>query len=503
MASYHDEEEDDNVATKLLVPTSGGSGTTNTESLNKQSENSVMMGSGGNQSSYGTTGYGTGKGSNNQETEVTTIAAFANLGTYFSLPISLVNDFFGARVCSIVSAFLFFAGYFLFLLLYTGIMPNHYLVAGLFFMIMGSGSAGGYLASISTNLKNFSEKNRGLVVGVLASCFGLSSFVFSSIYTYVFSGELEGYLYFTAIFGTVVIFSGCIFMNSIAKKEEPKKEAEKTLLPPPQEEIQDQQQEEGAVVTYEEAAEPQVEKKVYADISANKSLEPPVNNPFGMLMTLDFYIMFIVYMIGSGCGLVIINNLGAIVIAYGGYNGQQNLMVQLLSIFNCLGRIAFGFLSDKFLLPKYHLTRVTFFNIAVLMMGVMHFIFAWAPVNSLYFFICVMGFFNGGIFSLAPSFCSERFGAKYFGMNFSIMNLAAACGSYGLATFVTGQLYQINIDAPRTTTCHGHDCFQLTFFITSSLCGFAFILGLFLQYRTRWVYWIFFRRRITQSKKQV
>ena len=121
-------------------------------------------------------------------------------------------------------------------------------------------------------------------------------------------------------------------MNSVSKKEEAKKpEPEVAVLKSEEEEVVDQQQVEAALLTYEDVT-PKIEKKVYADISANKSLEPPMDNPFKMLMSLDFYLMFIVYMIGSGCGLVIINNLGAIVIAYGGYNGQQNLMVQLLSI---------------------------------------------------------------------------------------------------------------------------------------------------------------------------
>ncbi|KAG2379535.1 hypothetical protein C9374_006652 [Naegleria lovaniensis] len=461
--------------------------------------------------------------------EVTTIAALANLGTYFSLPISLVNDFAGARICSIVSAGLYFTGYFLFLLLYLEKLPNHYILGGIFFLIMGSGSAGGYLASMSTNLKNFSETNRGLVVGILASCFGLSSFFFSSAYSYIFSQALEPYLLFTAIFGTVVLFSGCIFMNTVSKgpantsqktskeskeEESAQQNSERTSLlkhddlppqePPMASEV-DNSQEEGAVVTYEEAATtetPLKEKKIFADISANNSMDPPVLNPFRMLLTLDFYMFFIVYTIAAGCGLVIINNLGSIVLAYGGYHGQQNVMVQLLSVFNCVGRIVFGFLSDKFLLPHRHLTRISFFNMAVFMMGVVHFIFAWIPVNGIYGMICVMGFFNGGIFSLAPSFCSERYGSKYFGMNFSIVNLAAAAGSYALATSLAGKIYQDGVIPPRITTCHGRDCFQLTFFITTALCGFALILGLVLQYRTRWVYGIFYRRRMAAMQKQ-
>ena len=188
---------------------------------------------------------------------------------------------------------------------------------------MGQGSAGGYLASMSTNLKNFSETNRGLVVGILASCFGLSGFVFSSTYSYIFHQKLEDYLLFTSIIGTVVIASGAIFMNANTKKPEPKKEE-------PQ--VDNTQEEANPLNEGKEEGVVEEEKKVYADISANKKLDPPSVNPLRMLISLDFYLIFVAYFLGAGCGLVIINNLGSIVMAYGGYKGQQNVMVQLLSV---------------------------------------------------------------------------------------------------------------------------------------------------------------------------
>jgi len=197
---------------------------------------------------------------------------------------------------------------------------------------MGQGSAGGYLASMSTNLKNFSETNRGLVVGILASCFGLSGFVFSSTYSYIFHQKLEDYLLFTSIIGTVVIASGAIFMNANTKKPEPKKEEPQVDNTQEEANPLSEGKEEGAAVAVEEAQVVEEEKKVYADISANKKLDPPSVNPLRMLISLDFYLIFVAYFLGAGCGLVIINNLGSIVMAYGGYKGQQNVMVQLLSV---------------------------------------------------------------------------------------------------------------------------------------------------------------------------
>ena len=65
------------------------------------------------------------------------------------------------------------------------IITTNYITMGLFMYIQGNGSAACYTAAISNNVPKFSGKARGTIVGVLVSMFGLTSAIFSPIYTQV------------------------------------------------------------------------------------------------------------------------------------------------------------------------------------------------------------------------------------------------------------------------------------------------------------------------------
>jgi hypothetical protein len=58
--------------------------------------------------------------------------------------------------------------------------------------------------------------------------------------------------------------------------------------------------------------------------------------------TLDFWILFVAFLFSSGAGLILINNLGQIVPAIGGQKGDEDTYVSILSVCNCIGRLACG-----------------------------------------------------------------------------------------------------------------------------------------------------------------
>ena len=120
-------------------------------------------------------------------------------------------------------------------------------------------------------------------------------------------------------------------------------------------------------------------------------LQVPSMNSFRMLLSLDFYLVFLIIFIIVGSGITIINNLGSVVLAYGGHNGQQNLMVIIFSICNCAGRLLFGLLSDKFLNPQRNITRITFLAICIVLMSITQFLFAVMPLEGFYPLIILLG----------------------------------------------------------------------------------------------------------------
>ncbi|KAG2375216.1 hypothetical protein C9374_009839 [Naegleria lovaniensis] len=439
------------------------------------------------------------------QTQVNTIGTAANLGTNFSFLFSLVNDFLGCRACSFVSGLCLFAAYFLMSLSVSGALPwaENYIALSIFMFLMGNACGGGYTAAIVASIKNFPERNRGLVVGVMASCFGISSAIYSFSYSYIFQLELQPYMIFCAILGGVVVMGlGTIFLDSNSSADSPKKESkaveEQSASINTTSENASSENDGEKNVSEQHMTEESIEiEKINVKL---KELEMPNLNSLKMLISLDFYLVFLVIFIVIGAGITVINNLGGVVLAYGGYNGQQNIMIIIFSLSNCSGRLIFGFLSDKFLNPKRNLTRITFLAVCTLLMTIVQFLFAVMPLNGIYALVVLLGICYGGTFALTPAFNSERFGPKYFGMNSTIQSMAASLGSYAFSTGMAGALYQANVVPPRTLTCHGRDCYEGTFFILSLLCCIALIFCMILQYRTKWLYATMYRRKVLANR---
>lgn len=220
----------------------------------------------------------------------------------------------------------------------------------------------------------------------------------------------------------------------------------------------------------------------------------PDANPLQMLFTLDFYLVFYVYFATMGSGLVIVNNLGSIVISFGGYDGQQHLMVMIFACSNALGRLMFGLMSDT--LSRY-ITRTTFLTGGVLLMLICQMIVLVSPLWVYYFILILLGVSFGGVAVMVPSFLSERFGPKYFAVNSSICSLASSLGSFLLATLLAGKIYESNIPTDNMSKiCYGTLCYQTTFYLTTTLCGFGAVGGIILMYRTRGLYQILYYRKV-------
>jgi MFS family permease len=152
-------------------------------------------------------------------------------------------------------------------------------------------------------------------------------------------------------------------------------------------------------------------------------------------------------------------------------------------VFSSLGRAFFGALSDKF---SYYVSRTSFLNFCVFLTMISNFCMAFAPLYLFYGIIPVFALSYGGLYSLGPAFISERFGPKYFAINFALSNTGAVAGNYLISVLLVSTVYQSHIHYGKT--CHGYDCFRLTFFFTTALCLISFLLGLLLMKRTTRMY---------------
>ena len=184
-----------------------------------------------------------------------------------------------------------------------------------------------------------------------------------------------------------------------------------------------------------------------------------------------FYLLWVIYFIGSGAGLMVISSISGM--AKKSMGDHAFVAVAIMAIGNAGGRIAAGTLSDK-IGRRWTLFIVLAFQ-AVLM-------FAAIPITAskdtaalvIVLMAALIGANYGANLSLFPSMTKDLWGLKNFGMNYGVlftawgvggfalsrvqqMLTAASAGSYRLSFITAGVLLLVGagltflIAPPRTT----------------------------------------------------
>jgi OFA family oxalate/formate antiporter-like MFS transporter len=170
-----------------------------------------------------------------------------------------------------------------------------------------------------------------------------------------------------------------------------------------------------------------------------------------MLGTVQFYYLWIMYLFACTAGLMVIGLAKDIGINLVNLNAADAAnAVVVVAIFNALGRIIWGSLSDKLgrinsLLIMYILAAIAMFLMSSLTMTYVSFL----GLCSL------IGFCFGGFLALFPSLTADYYGTKNFGTNYGIMFMA-----FGIAAIV----------GPKIGTSGS---FTQAFLIAAVLCAIA------------------------------
>lgn len=151
-----------------------------------------------------------------------------------------------------------------------------------------------------------------------------------------------------------------------------------------------------------------------------------------MLRTPQFYLILLTFAFGASAGLMSIGLMklwpmqaltdkGMSAEAAGA--AATLAMAVFFALFNGLGRIVWGMISDK-------LGRKTSIIIMTAAQGIFVFLFQYMAGNvyTLYLFAMLIGFNFGGNFALFPTITADTFGTKYVGQNYGWVFLAYAIG---------------------------------------------------------------------------
>ncbi|CAI9091177.1 OLC1v1026133C1 [Oldenlandia corymbosa var. corymbosa] len=216
------------------------------------------------------------------------------------------------------------------------------------------------------------------------------------------------------------------------------------------------------------------------------------------LFSLDMLILFFATICGVGGTLTAIDNLGQIGKSLGYPKRTTSTFVSLVSIWNYLGRVVSGFVSEH-LLQKYKFPRTLVLTLTLVLSCVGHLLIAFGVPNGLYFASVIIGFCFGAQWPLIFAIVSELFGLKYYSTLYNFGSSASPVGAYLLNVRVAGYLYDKEAKkqlkalglvrkAGEDLDCKGVECFRLAFLIITAVTIFGAVISLILVMRTRKFY---------------
>jgi len=156
-----------------------------------------------------------------------------------------------------------------------------------------------------------------------------------------------------------------------------------------------------------------------------------------MIKTKQFYLLFIMFLLSSSVGLMIIGNMSKIANTQIGITDTALLaiLVSFLAITNTAGRVIGGIMSDKI-----GCVNALFVVFALQALNMVCFVF-YQSLPALIIGIILVGFSYGTLLSVFPSMTAGLYGLKNYGTNYGVLYLA-----WGLAGVVAPMAADIIFD---------------------------------------------------------
>ena len=260
-----------------------------------------------------------------------------------------------------------------------------------FGVLVGMGLGFGYSSATPPALKWFPPAKTGLIAGLVVAGFGLAPVYLAPLSEFLLGhyGVLKSMMIYGVAFLVIVVGLAQLLIN------------------PP------------AGYVPQGAASSGAPKPVAAG-----------STPGEVLRTAQFWILWAIYFIGSGAGLMVISSISPM--AKKSMGTQAFIAVAVMAIGNAGGRVLAGMLSDKIG------RRWTLFLVLAVQAVLM---FAAIDVTGsatttpvvIVLLAALIGANYGANLSLFPSFAKDLWGLKSFGMNYGVLFTAWGVGGYVLS----------------------------------------------------------------------
>lgn len=322
----------------------------------------------------------------------------------FTIIAGKVQDKIGPRWVATVGGLLYGIGVILTGLMIKGANPSLTSLWLLYGVLGGAGIGIAYVCPLATCLKWFPDM-RGLISGIAVAGFGAGSIIFKFVIAAMLVVPEGATTADTlAAASSAFMIPGIIYLIGVVLG------AQLLKVPP---------------VGYKpEGWEPPAP---VAGIAVGGDFTPGQ-----MLGTFQFYVIWFMYLFGTMAGLMIISYANDIGLYMAGLYQNSSLIakaanaVVMIAIFNALGRIGWGIVSDK-IGRKITLTLI-FILAAAAMFGLAKMELSYGSFLGL---CSVIGICFGGFLAVFPSLASEYYGTANIGTNYGIIFMA-----YGIAAIV-------------------------------------------------------------------
>ena len=157
--------------------------------------------------------------------------------------------------------------------------------------------------------------------------------------------------------------------------------------------------------------------------------------PSEILVTPTFWLLWIIYFIGSGAGLMVISSVSGM--AKKTMGTAAFLAVAVMAIGNAAGRVCAGLLSDK-IGRRWTLLLVLIIQALMMLLAIPVTSSQHGPKLLIVLVASLIGFNYGANLSLFPSYTKDLWGLKHFGMNYGILFTA-----WGVGGFILSRLQQM------------------------------------------------------------
>ncbi|WP_174865681.1 L-lactate MFS transporter [Pectobacterium polaris] len=268
--------------------------------------------------------------------------------------------------------------------------PSLTLIYLLMGVVVGFADGTAYITTLSNLIKWFPNR-KGLIAGISVGAFGTGSLLFKYVNSFLIAevGVSEAFFYWG------IIVMAMILVGSSLLKEP------------------------AAVPVQQAAVQGQMRDFSLAE----------------MLATKESYLLFIIFFTACMSGLYLIGIVKDIGVQMAGMDmATAANAVSAIAIFNTVGRIVLGALSDN--VGRMRVISFTLF-VTILAVSVMTFL----PLNPILFFICVsaIAFCFGGNITVFPAIVGDFFGLKNHSKNYGVIYQGFGIGALS-GSFIAAQL---------------------------------------------------------------